>query len=200
MSAGRNKDSASAWIVSYNQWEQDFVSFLDEKSEYSNGSVNDMHRRLVKARHMIRRYILKGQLFTFLDEELVTVGPVPSTNNLIASWNGQLRDMLRRRRRLRLIRHCWWNHQHTKRPDTDAWLAANAITDRHEPLQTRMKVRPARPIRSPRRPMRYETGIQPERLPQPSGMDIKRPGHQTHLSLWPRKYNFLQGSFEVVTM
>lgn len=35
---------AAEWLVSYNQWEQDFHSFLDEKSEYADGSVNDMHQ------------------------------------------------------------------------------------------------------------------------------------------------------------
>ncbi|MGE4624829.1 IS256-like element ISBlo17 family transposase [Bifidobacterium longum subsp. infantis] len=124
---------AAEWLVSYNQWEQDFASFLDEKSEYADGSVNDMHQRLVKARRMIRRRIREGQLFTFLDEGLASVGPVPSTNNLVESWNARLRDMLRRHRGLRLVRRlkaiCWWCHQHTERPETDAWLAANAMTD-----------------------------------------------------------------------
>ena len=91
---------AAEWLVSYNRWEQDFASFLDEKSEYADGSVNDMHQRLVKARRMIRRRIREGQLFTFLDEGLASVGPVPSTNNLVESWNARLRDMLRRHRGL----------------------------------------------------------------------------------------------------
>ena len=30
---------AAEWLVSYNRWEQDFASFLDEKSEYADGSV-----------------------------------------------------------------------------------------------------------------------------------------------------------------
>ena len=124
---------AAEWLVSYNRWEQDFASFLDEKSEYADGGVNDMHQRLVKARRMIRRRIREGHLFTFLDEGLASVGPVPSTNNLVESWNARLRDMLRRHRGLRLVRRlkaiCWWCHQHTERPETDAWLAANAMTD-----------------------------------------------------------------------
>lgn len=129
----KTKDDAAAWLASYNQWERDFAAFLDEKSRYEDGSVNDMHRRLVKARRMIRRRIREDQLFTFLDEEITAGGPVPSTNNLVESWNGRLRDMLRHHRGLRLIRQlksiCWWCHQHTERPETDAWLAANAITD-----------------------------------------------------------------------
>lgn len=88
----KERDSAAAWFASYNQWERDFAAFLDEKSRYEDGSVNDMHQRLVKARRMIRRRIREGQLFTFLDEELTAGGPVPSTNNLIESWNGRLRS------------------------------------------------------------------------------------------------------------
>ena len=58
---------------------------------------------------------------------------MPPTNNLIESWNARLRDMLRRHRGLRLVRRlkaiCWWCHQHTAHPETDAWLAANAMPD-----------------------------------------------------------------------
>ena len=49
----KDRDSATAWLVSYSRWEQDFASFLGEKSEYADGSVNGMHQRLVKARRMI---------------------------------------------------------------------------------------------------------------------------------------------------
>ncbi len=66
----KDRDSATAWLVSYSRWEQDFASFLDEKSEYADGSVNGMHQRLVKARRMIRRRIREGQPFAFLDEGL----------------------------------------------------------------------------------------------------------------------------------
>ena len=82
---------------------------------------------------MIRRRIREGRPFTFLDEGLASVGPVPSANNLVESWNARLRDMPRRHRGLRLARRlkaiCRWCHQHTAHPETDAWLAANAMTD-----------------------------------------------------------------------
>ena len=63
-------DGAAEWLVSYNRWERDFAGFLDEKSEYADGGVNDMHQRFVKARRMIRGRIRENQLFTFLDEGL----------------------------------------------------------------------------------------------------------------------------------
>ncbi|NEG90546.1 IS1249 family transposase [Bifidobacterium aerophilum] len=161
----KTKDDAAAWLVSCNQWEQDFAAFLDEKSRYEDGSVNDMHRRLVKARRMIRRRIREDRLFTFLDEGLEAGGPAPSTNNLIESWNGRQDDMLRRHRGLRLIRQlksiCWWCHQHTERPETDAWLAANAITDERleEPYRQAWEQSPQGMHETFGIPMRYGTGI-----------------------------------------
>ena len=118
---------AAEWLVSYNRWEQDFASFLDEG--------------------------------------LASVGPVPSTNNLVESWNARLRDMLRRHRGLRLVRRlkaiCWWCHQHTERPETDAWLAANAMTDeRLERLYRQAWERsPQGQYETFGTPARYGTGI-----------------------------------------
>nr|WP_237746116.1 IS1249 family transposase [Bifidobacterium saguini] len=161
----RNKDDAAAWLVSYNQWEQDFAGFLDEQSRYADGSMNDTHQRLVKARRMIRRRIREDQLFTFLDEEPAAAGPVPSTNNLIESWNSRLRDMLRHHRGLRLIRQlkaiCWWCHQHTEHHETDAWLAANAITDERleELYKHAWEQSPQGLYDTFGIPMRYGTGI-----------------------------------------
>ena len=127
--------------------------------------MNDMHQRLVKARRMIRRRIREGQPFTFLDEGLAAAGPVPSTNNLVESWNARLRDMPRRHRGLRLVRRlkaiCRWCHQHTAHPETDAWLAANAMTDeRLERLYRRAWKRSPQGMHETFGiPMRYGTGI-----------------------------------------
>lgn len=124
-----------------------------------------MHQRLVKARRMIRRRIREGRPFTFLDEGLASVGPVPSANNLVESWNARLRDMPRRHRGLRLVRRlkaiCWWCHQHTERPESDAWLAANAMTDeRLERLYRRAWERSPQSMHETFGiPMRHGTGI-----------------------------------------
>lgn len=135
LSRVKTREDATAWLTAYNQWEQDFRSFLDEHSRYADGSVEDTHQRLVKARRMIRRRIKEQHLFTFLDDTLVKDGPIPATNNLIESWNARLRDMMRHHRGLRLIRRikaiCWWCHQHSQHPQPTAWLAANAISDQH---------------------------------------------------------------------
>lgn len=126
-------DSAAAWLVSYNRWEQEHAGFLDEKSRYADGTIAETHQRLVKARNMIRRRIRENHLFTFLQPPEGCGTPIPATNNLIESWNCRIRDMLRHHRGLSLMRRieaiCWWCHQHAERPEPASWLAANAITD-----------------------------------------------------------------------
>ena len=127
-------DSTSAWLVAYNQWGQAHAAFLDGKSRHADGTVADQHRRLVKARRMIRRRIREGRLSTFLQPPDGCAEPMPPTNNLIESWNARIRDMLRHHRGLSPLRRikaaCWWCHQHTEHPEPASWLVANAITDR----------------------------------------------------------------------
>ena len=66
----KDRDSATAWLVSYSRWEQDFASFLDEKSEYADGSVNGMHQKARQGAAHDPRRIREGQPFAFLDEGL----------------------------------------------------------------------------------------------------------------------------------
>lgn len=51
----------------------------------------------------IRRRIREGHLFTFVEPPEGCATPIPSTNNLIESWNACIRDMLRRHRGLSLV-------------------------------------------------------------------------------------------------
>lgn len=158
-------DSAAEWLASYNQWEQDQKEFLDQKSHWEDGTVADQHRRLAKARRMIRRRIREGHLFTFVEPPEGCMTPIPPTNNLIESWNARIRDMLRRHRGLSLVRQikavCWWCHQHTGHPEPDAWLAANAATDEQiEALYREAWERsPLGAWQTTGIPMRYGTGI-----------------------------------------
>lgn len=165
LSRAKTRDDAAAWLAACNQWEQDFAGFLDEQSRYGDGSMEDTHRRLVKARRMIRKRIREQHLFTFLDDELTKEGPVPVTNNQIESWNARLRDMMRHHRGLRLIRRikaiCWWCHQHSQHPQPAAWLAANAITDQHieELYRKAWESSPQGAYETYGIPNRYGTGI-----------------------------------------
>lgn len=51
------QDDATSWLVAYSQWEQEYHEFLDERSTYMDGSEQDTHQRLVKARRIIRKRI-----------------------------------------------------------------------------------------------------------------------------------------------
>lgn len=69
--------------------------FLDQKSIRADGSENDLHQRLVKARDAMRRRMREHAMFTFMDSGLGTTTPVPTTNNVIESVNARIRAMLR---------------------------------------------------------------------------------------------------------
>ena len=126
-------DAAAAWPASYNQWGQTYDAFLDGKSTYADGAIADRHQRLVRARRMIRKRIRENHLFTFLEPPRGCATPIPATNNLIESWNGRIRGMLRHHRGLGLLRRikaiCWWCYQHTQQPKPASWLITNAISD-----------------------------------------------------------------------
>ncbi|WEV67211.1 IS1249 family transposase [Bifidobacterium sp. ESL0769] len=121
------------WLAAYNQWEQRWKGFLDEKSEYKDGTVADAHQRLVRARAMIRRRISEHVMDTFITMAGECRGPIPPTNNLVESWNRRLRDMLRSHNGMPLTHEikaiCWWCYMHTEHPESPAWLARHAITD-----------------------------------------------------------------------
>lgn len=166
--------TAAEWMTSYNRWERDFVGFLDQKSRWEDGTVADQHMRLAKARRMVRRRIREGQLFTFLDPPDGCAEPVPPTNNLIESWNARIRDMLRHHRGLSLARRikaiCWWCHQHTEVPETDAWLVTNAVTDERieELYQKAWEKSPRGAWEASGVPMLYGTGIAWDDFHRPS--------------------------------
>ena len=149
-----------------------------------------MHQRLVKARRMIRRRIREGQPFMFLDEGLAAAGPVPSTNNLVESWNARLRDMPRRHRGLRLVRRlkaiCWWCHQHTERPESDAWLAANAMT--RAPLPAGMGEKPAEHARDVRHSHETRHRHRLERVPHQGRMAVERLDRRTYILAYNPEY------------
>jgi putative transposase len=126
-------------LVAYNQWERKRKEFLDKKSRYRDGSLNDAHQRLVRARRMIRKRISEHVMDTFITMQDECDEPIPPDNNLCESWNRQLRDMLREHNGLPLIREikdiCWWCHMHTEHPKSYAWLAEHCLTDQQvEPL------------------------------------------------------------------
>ncbi|MCO6558962.1 MAG: IS256 family transposase, partial [Bifidobacterium sp.] len=133
LSRVRDAGMMADWLAAYNQREQDCRDFLDEKSRYADGSLNDAHQRLARARTMIRRRIAEHVMDTFITMAGECREPIPPDNNLCESWNRRLRDMLRNHNGLPLTHEikaiCRWCHMHTEHPESPAWLAAHAITD-----------------------------------------------------------------------
>ena len=129
----KDGDAMAAWLGAYNAWELRHKDFLEQKSIWSDGSENDLHQRLVKARDTMRRRIREHTMFTFMDPGLGIGTPVPTTNNAIESQNARIRAMPGNHRGLCLIRRikavCWWCHQHTEHPESAAWLARHAWRD-----------------------------------------------------------------------
>lgn len=129
----KDGDAMATWLDAYNAWEMRHKDFLEQKSVWADGSENDLHQRLVKARDMLRRRIREHTMFTFMDPEAGTTTPMPTTNNAIESVNARIREMPGNHRGLCLIRRikavCWWCHQHIEHPETPAWLAAHAWRD-----------------------------------------------------------------------
>ncbi|RYQ29186.1 transposase [Bifidobacterium pseudolongum] len=66
----KDGDAMAAWLGAYNAWELRHKDFLEQKSIWSDGSENDLHQRLVKARDTMRRRIREHTMFTFMDPGL----------------------------------------------------------------------------------------------------------------------------------
>ena len=178
---------AAEWLVSYNQWEQDFASFLDEKSEYADGGVNDMHQRLVKARRMIRRRIREGHLFTFLDEGARVRRP------------GAVHQQPRRIMERAPARHAAPPPRtaagQTAEGDLlvvppahgtsrDRRVARGQRDDRRTtraPLPAGMGKEPARPVRDVRHPRKIRHRHRLERVPHTGRMAVERLDRRTHI-------------------
>ncbi len=63
----KDGDAMAAWLGAYNAWELRHKDFLEQKSIWSDGSENNLHQRLVKARDTMRRRIREHTMFTFMD-------------------------------------------------------------------------------------------------------------------------------------
>lgn len=133
LSRTADADGLRDWLVSYNAWRTRWHTWLRESSTYKDGTEADTHQRLVKARNLLDRRIKEETMGTFITMAGQCATPIPTTNNLLESWNKQLRAMLRNHNGLSLEREmraiCWWCHQHTAEPESDAWLVDHAYSD-----------------------------------------------------------------------
>ena len=86
------KDSTEAaiWMARFQSWRAGCEAFLKERND-KGGYV---YERLRKARRALTELCNAGTLFTYLEEEVVAGGAVPSTSNKIENLNGRIRRML----------------------------------------------------------------------------------------------------------
>ena len=125
---------AAAWLAAYASWCATYDEFLREETTNDEGRTFPAHERLVKARNSLTSLVRSGQLFTYVDPDLVgRLGPLPATNNAVESLNARLRAMLREHRGLSLERRIkavyWWCYMHTERPLTAAEILRAMPTD-----------------------------------------------------------------------
>ncbi|KFI61964.1 putative transposase [Bifidobacterium cuniculi] len=121
-------ESAIRWLDGRQDWCHRWQEYLDETVTDAKGRKRPALPRIVAVRRMADRLIASGTLFAFLDQE-----GAPATNNRIESANGRIRQMPRDHRgmsKARMVKAiCWWCHQHGEHPESDAWLAAHALTE-----------------------------------------------------------------------
>ena len=130
----KTRESATNWLVCYNDWCVKWKGFLAQKTVYQNQQIADTHQRLVKARNSLNALIRAGHLFTFLDPELTENRLLPSMNNRIeGAINSPLRRMLNDHRGMSIIRRIkaimWWCYMHTSNPLSPAELLKTMPTD-----------------------------------------------------------------------
>ncbi|BDR53504.1 hypothetical protein KIM372_14110 [Bombiscardovia nodaiensis] len=100
LSQVKSEEDLRQWLVAYNAWETTWHEWLKTQSTYKDGSEADKHQRLVKARNLLNKRIREGTMNTFITQANHCDSPIPTTNNLLESWNKQLRAMLKKPQRL----------------------------------------------------------------------------------------------------
>lgn len=117
-------EQATRWLVAFQTWYGKYRKFLDERSvDPVSGRLRRTHERLWKAYRSVQTVISRGELFTFLDEDLTRGGVVEvsaTTNRIEGGVNAQLRAVVRAHRgmplRRRLLVVGWWVWVHAVCP------------------------------------------------------------------------------------
>lgn len=133
----KTMEESILWEQLYLQWDAKWDGFLKEKTLYTNGTLEDTHKKLVQARRMVRRLLRDGELFTYLDPALqktTGMSPLPSTNNrLEGGINASLRRMLDHHRGMPLLHRVkaifWWCYTHSPTPLPPAQILRMMPTD-----------------------------------------------------------------------
>lgn len=156
------QELARKWLSDYAGWESQWHQWLKETSQYSDGSIQQAHQHLVRARTMLDRRIREQTLFEFLEHENLEI---PWTNNRIESFNARLRDMLHAHRGLSLTRRIkaihWYCTRHQRNPAPLDQALEHCWSDQqiHDLYQKEWEKRPEQIWTSTGIPMHYGTGI-----------------------------------------
>lgn len=126
-------NEAAVWMAALQTWCDTWQELLEEKT-IIDGRIQYRHQRLRQARGGLVKLAKAGALFTYLDEQLIVDGVIPSTNNRIEGGiNAQLRHLLREHRGLKLDRRIkavfWWCLMHTECPPTPKEILSQTPTD-----------------------------------------------------------------------
>lgn len=127
--------AAAEWLQAFNDWCTRWEGFLAERTrDEETGKWSWTHERLVTARNGLNTLIRRGHLFTYLDPQLASGGPLPATNNrLEGGVNSPLRGMLWLHRGLSTLRRVkaiyWWCYMHSESPLPAAEILRTMPTD-----------------------------------------------------------------------
>ena len=162
-------DAAAAWLGEYASWDARWEQFLKERTHAGTGAARPTgihagarwwytHRRLRRARAMLRRLINRNELFTWLEpalQELQNATLPRTTSPLEGGPNAAIKALLRAHRGMRtahaVIAVDWLLNSLTAHP-IDPW---SLVTDEYK---TTTGPRQA-PIEEPLGPALYDTGF-----------------------------------------
>ena len=131
-----SKEEAEEWTVKFIDWMRRYNSFLSQMTYDEYGNCRPTHERLIKAQKSTLKLIKDGNLFTYLDKNLIDeIGKIPSTNNQIEGGvNARLRETLRNHRGLSIERRIkavfWWCYMHCPEPLSATELLKIMPTDK----------------------------------------------------------------------
>ncbi|WP_165056834.1 MULTISPECIES: IS1249 family transposase [unclassified Adlercreutzia] len=122
---------AAVWMARFQGWCAEYEGLLRERSETDRRKYR--HERLRKARRALVELCNAGTLFTYLDEDVVAEGAVPSTSNRIENLNGRIRRMLSLHRGMSIDRRVkavfWFCYMESEAPVSAARMLREFPTD-----------------------------------------------------------------------
>lgn len=128
----KDQKGAGEWLVDFAAWCTKWEEFLKERTEVE-GKRQFKHERLRKARKGLVKLCKAGTLFTYLDEDLLSLGDISATSNKIESYNAQIRALFRNHRGMSLDHRIkagfWFCYMNSEAPLSPAEMLRQFPTD-----------------------------------------------------------------------